>query len=203
MRKETQAVHNLHEFLKYKIQPLVENTEEMLHGQNVVQILQRPRELLGNFLISVLESAGTGFKYTIASDPDEQDGIILNISDGHDGEYLWMEHVFVPEFIPGLPTEAILNAIHSKVGKYGNSKNLSLVVFSDKEGVVDNAMIRNQIRETPNYEYNCTYVIGHNSLYYNEYGIARITDKLRLYTVKINESWDDWAVDFVGVVDEK
>ena len=188
MKKENIAVHDLHEFLRDKIQPYVNDTKQMLKGRDVEKILQRPRELLGNFLISALESAGTGFKYTIASDPDGRDGTILNTSEEHDGEYLWMEHAFVPGFIPGTPTEAIMNAIQNKVVNNGSNKDLLLVVFSDKEGIIDNEMIRDQIRKMSNYEYTCTYVIGQTSLDKNDYRVARITDKLRLYNIKINNS---------------
>jgi hypothetical protein len=131
MRYRVTAARDLKSML-CDLVPLIRDAQRQLHvGREIGNFAQRPREVLGTWLIcaALNYQSGAPETWTFSTDPDGGDGLIILRAEGR-GERI--EHVFVREVPAGQTLEdAIVAAATAKQKKggaaYAEGKHLAVL----------------------------------------------------------------------------
>lgn len=117
-----------------ELEPHIRHGRSLQVGKEFKSIGQRPRELLGNWLLCAVGCAARGKEtLAIAQDPLGGDGLII---DRETDEKLFAEHVYIPPQGEGELEARIIAAVKHKADKGPEyAKGRTLVVFSDARGM--------------------------------------------------------------------
>lgn len=202
MKQKILIVKDLNDFLETIIKPILKSPGALLSNKKYKHIGLSPREVLGLFLICTVGRHISKEDWTIASDPENYDGVIVCQSGERKEEGFCVEQVYVPSFQTGNLTEAVLSSIEKKCSKgkeYG--KNRHLIVFSDKDGSLDHQKIKAKI-SSKNIFYSY-WVIGKMSRDKWQYLIISpktISDPVMAYEVLIADDFKGWTVKNLGKI---
>lgn len=193
-------VDDLKTFLRTVIKSILINPKSLDSGEKISKIGLNPREVLGLFIICAVGNYLYKADWTVASDPENYDGVVLSKSGHRAGEGFSTEQVYVPDFESGDLTDLVLDRISKKSSKgreYG--KNRHLIIFCNKSGLLDYQKIKQSIAD--NEIFNSFWVIAKHSQNKWNYFVATlktISDPLMAYEVKILDNFDDWEVKSLG-----
>lgn len=193
-------VRNLNEYLKIIIEPIVKNPDRIISGRKLPNIGLTPREVLGLFLVCAVGRYISNEEWTLASDPDEGDGIIFCPTGPRAEEGFAVEQVYIPSFETGNLTELALSRIDDKSSKgteYGKDRHL--IIYCDKHDLLDHQKIKQELNT--NHIFCSFWLIGKSSQDSWSYFVAcpkTTIDPIMAYEVTINNDFDGWAVNPLG-----
>lgn len=203
MRQEVKRVKNLSDYLKIVIQPILKNPIRLRVGRKLKIIGLLPREIVGLFLVCVVgRYIAPNEDWTLSSDPDGRDGIIICQSGPREGDGFATEQVYIPPHTSGDLTQRVLSAIARKSSKgkeYGKERHL--IIYCDKHGEIDHQKIKKEIAS--NNIFYSYWLIGKKSPDKWIYFVASpktISDPVMAYEVTINDDFRSWSVKFLGKI---
>lgn len=202
MKHEIKRVINLNEYLKVVIEPIVRNPKRIRNGRKLKNIALLPREVLGLFLLCAVARHIDINDWTIGSDPEERDGVVICQSGLREGEAFAVEQVYIPNTLEGNLTQLVICSIVSKSSKgsqYGKDRHL--IVLCDKKGDLDHQVIKKSVAS--NNIFNSYWIIGKSDSLKFEYFVfspKTKTDPIAAYLVLINKDFNDWKVNTLGEI---
>lgn len=193
-------VKDLKQFLELVIKPILCTPGTLKKSKKWKNIGLSSRECLGLFLVCIAGRELTGDDWTIASDPETDDGVVVCRTPPRDGDTFATEQTYVPSFSQGEINELVLNAIKAKSSRgknYGEERHL--IVYCDKAGHLDLQLIKQNI--SSNNIFFSFWVIARMSLSNWEYIVANIKgmeDVPRAFKVTISNDFKDWNIVSLG-----
>jgi hypothetical protein len=200
MKWPVTMVSNLNFFLEYVLQPIFKDSAKIKTGREIKPLKLRPRELMGNFLVSTVAIELTHLQWTISTDPESGDGSIYCMEGKREGEGFNTEHVYIPTSQDRNLTDAVIKAINKKISKgveYG--KNRHLVVFVDNHGTFDHQIIKDTLKEDSTF-LSCWVYAKYDPIKwkYIMMTVKSVTDPLAAYEISINDDFKAWNVKVLG-----
>jgi len=115
------------------MEPYIRHGRSLQVAPEFKSIKQRPRELLGNWLICAIGCDARGKEsLAVGEDPLGGDGLIV---DKESDDKLFMEHVYVPAGPEGEFEDRVMAALQAKAAKGEEyAKGRTLVIFADAVG---------------------------------------------------------------------
>lgn len=202
MKEMVLVVKDLGDYLHTVIKPILETPGSLKSARELKNIGLRPRELVGLFLICVVGRHISKQDWTISSDPDRGDGVIICNDKRREGEGFAVEQVYIPSFSTESLTEAAISAISEKSSKgkeYGKKRHL--VVFCDKHDRLDYTKIKENIAS--NDIFTSYWIVGKYSqkdFVYLVITLKATSDPPRAYAVRISRDFRSWGVEELGRV---
>lgn len=201
MKQPLQVVHDLHDYLYIVIQKCLVTPNMLRNGRPLKHIGLLPREVVGLFFVCAVGRYITREDWTLASDPDGQDGVILCKSGNREGEGFATEQVYIPSHLDGDLTQLVLDSIFKnkaiKGEEYGKSRHL--IIFCDKNGSLDHQKIKKELISN-NIFLSFWIVAKFSEQEWTYFVVATktVTDPLRAYEVTILDNFRDWKVKSLG-----
>ncbi len=199
---ETQGlmVRDLHQFLELMLKPIPNTPGALRKSKKWKNTGLSSRELLGLFLVCTAGRELTGDDWTISSDPETDDGVVVCRTPPREGEAFATEQTYVPNFIQGNINDLILEAIKTKSSRGENyGKDRHLIVYCDKTGSLDHQKIKNDIAS--NNIFSSYWVIARMSPTGWEFIVANIKgteDIPRAFKVTLHGDFKGWDIASLG-----
>lgn len=200
MKQKILIVKDLQFALEKIVKPILKTPRALLSNRKYKNIGLSPREFFGLFLICLVGRFISKEDWSISSDPEGYDGVVVCRSGKREGEGFAVEQVYVPGFKQGDLTELVLSSIEDKCSKgkeYGKGRHL--IVFCDKNGPLDHQLIKSKIAtKTEFYSY---WIIGKMDKDRWEYLILSpktVTDPVMAYKITINDDFRSWKINLLG-----
>lgn len=200
IKEELVMVKDLNNFLATIVRSILENPKSLNSSKKFKNIGLSAREVLGIFLVCSVANYIDNSGWTIASDPEGYDGVIISNSGKRNGDGFATEQVYIPSFESGNLTDLVIERIERKSSRgseYG--KNRHLIVYCNKSGFIDHQKIKKKIKE--NTVFLSYWIIGKNMPDKFSYFVASpktISDPTMAYEVVISDSFDDVRVKVLG-----
>lgn len=201
MRWKINIVKNLNDYLEIVVQGILKTPTRLRTGRRLKNIGLLPREVVGLFLVcAVGREIAPSENWTLSSDPDQRDGIIVCQSGSRKGEAFATEQVYIPPHFSGNLTDLVLSEIARKSSKgkeYGRDRHL--IIFCDKHGLLDHQQIKKEV--ATNEVFYSYWLIGRASREgwsYFVFSPKTVSDPVMAYKVVIGKDFRGWEVKRLG-----
>ncbi|KKU28807.1 MAG: hypothetical protein UX42_C0007G0022 [Microgenomates group bacterium GW2011_GWC1_46_20] len=200
MNTQGLMVKDLKQFLKLVIKPILNNPDSLRKSKKWKNIGLSSRECLGLFLICIAGRELTGEDWTISSDPETDDGIVVCRTPPREGEAFATEQTYVPSFTPGYIDDLVLEAIKVKSSRgsdYGKDRHL--IIYCGKAGSLDLQLIKREIAS--NDIFSSFWVIARMSPKKWEFIVSNIkgtSDEPTAFQIIIHSDFKDWGIKSLG-----
>ncbi|MFZ3301647.1 MAG: hypothetical protein WA152_02975 [Microgenomates group bacterium] len=190
-------------FLKAVVQPSLLTPNAMKSGREWKNIKLRPREAVGLFLVfAVGQFIDPDNTWTIGSDPESQDGVVVCVDGEKKGDAVAVEQVYVPNLEIGEISDLIKNRIEQKTAlgiEY--AKDRHLVIFCDKSGSLDLSKVSEFLENQESFmSYWIIARIDAQSWNYLVATPKTSGDPREAYRVKIENDFSDWNVEILSSI---
>ncbi len=193
-------------FLKTVIQRDLFTPGSLNNGRPDDKLGLTPRERLGAFLVCVVgQFLDPDNAWTIASDPESQDGVVCCYEGEKQGDAIALEQVYIPRFETDELQRLIEQRVESKSSRGEQySKGRHLVVFCSKDGQIDLAKV-SEFLDTQNAFLSYWVIARVDSPKWNYLVATPKTsgDPCLAYKVSIADDFLSWEVDVLGRLTEK
>lgn len=188
MQTKGLMVKDLTQFLELVIKPILSNPGSLKKSKKWKNIGLSSRECLGLFLICIAGRELTKEDWTISSDPETDDGVVVCRTPPREGDAFATEQTYVPSFKQGDINELVLEAIQAKSSHGTNyGKDRHLIVYCDKTGSLDLQRIKKEIAS--NNIFSSFWTIARMSPNNWEFLVANVkgtSDKPRAFKISIH-----------------
>lgn len=193
-------VKNLKQFLELVIKPILCTPGSLKKSKKWKNIGLSSRECLGLFLICIAGRELTGDDWTISTDPETDDGVVVCRTAPREGDAFATEQTYVPSFSQGNINELVLRAIKAKSSLGPNyGKDRHLIVYCDKTGSLDLQSIKGGV--TSNNIFSSFWVTARMSPSSWEFLVANVkgtADEPRAFRITIHSDFKDWEIVSLG-----
>jgi hypothetical protein len=193
-------VNDLRQFLITIIKPILEHPGELKKSKKWKNIGLSSRELLGLFLVCLAGQELTGEDWTISSDPETDDGVVVCRTPPREGVAFATEQVYIPSFKEGDINSLVLGAIKDKSSHGTNyGKDRHLIVYCDKSGSLNLQTIKEGIKS--NNIFSSFWTIARMSTENWEFLVVNIKssgDPTMGFQISINKNFDGWEIKSLG-----
>lgn len=172
-------------------------------GREWKHIKLRPRETVGLFLVfAVGQFIDQDNVWTIGSDPESQDGVVVCAGGEREGDAVAIEQVYVPSLETGEISDLILKRVEEKTllgSEYAKGRHL--VIFCDKSGGLDLAKVTDFLKDRESFL--SYWIIARVEAPCWHYLVATPKtsgDPHRAYKVKIEDDFSKWDVEILGAI---
>jgi len=172
-------------------------------GREWKHIKLRPRETVGLFLVfAVGQFIDQDNVWTIGSDPESQDGVVICVEGEREGDAVAVEQVYVPSLETGEISDLILNRVEEKTllgSEY--AKDRHLVIFCDKSGGLDLTKVTDFLKDRESFL--SYWIIARVEAPRWHYLVATPKtsgDPQRAYKVNIEDDFSGWDVEILGAI---
>lgn len=191
-------------FLKTVVQASLLRPNSMRSGREWKNIKLRPREAVGLFLVfAVGQYLDPDNVWTVGSDPESQDGVVVCVQGEKEGDAVAVEQVYVPNLEAGEISDLVSRRIEQKSAlgtEY--AKDRHLVIFCDKSGSLDLSKISDFLE---NQESFLSYwVIARVDYPHWNYLVATPKtsgDPKMAYKVNIEDDFSSWNIEILGKIE--
>lgn len=200
MNTQGLMVRDLKQFLELVIKQILSTPGSLKKGSKWKNIGLSSRECLGLFLVCLAGRELTGDDWTVASDPETDDGVVVCRTPPREGGAFATEQTYIPSFKQGDINSLVIEAIEAKSSRGPNyGKDRHLVVYCDKTGPLDLQAIKGGI--ALNNVFFSYWVIARMSPTNWEYLVANIkatVDIPRAFQVTIRDDFKGWEIKPLG-----
>lgn len=195
-------VKDLGQLLELVIKPILRNPGSLKKSTKWKNIGLSSREILGLFLVCLAGRELIGEDWTISSDPETDDGVIVCRTPPREGEVFATEQVYIPNFKQGDINDLVTGAIKTKSSRgmdYGKDRHL--VVYCDKTGSLDLQLIKNEV--ILNNIFSSFWIIARTSSINWEFVVSNIKgaiDEPRVFQIIIHSDFKSWEIISLGVL---
>lgn len=200
MKTQGLMVKDLSQFLELMIKPILSTPGVLKKSKKWKNIGLSSRELLGLFLVCTAGRELTGVDWTISSDTDTDDGVVVCRTPPREGDAFATEQTYIPNFTQGNINDLILEAIKAKSSRGENyGKDRHLIVYCDKTGSLDLQLIKSNI--VSNNIFSSYWVIARMSPSGWEFIVANVKgaeDAPRAFKVTLHGDFKGWDIVSLG-----
>lgn len=200
MNTQGLMVKDLKQFLELMLKPILNTPGALRKSKKWKNIGLSSRELLGLFLVCAAGCELTGEDWTISTDPETDDGVVVCRTPPREGEAFATEQTYIPSFAQGDINDLILEAIKAKSSLGENyGKDRHLIVYCDKKGSLNHQSIKRNIAS--NNIFSSYWVIARMSPDNWEFIVANIKameDIPRAFKVTLHNDFKDWSIVSLG-----
>lgn len=190
-------------FLKAVVRPSLLTLNAMRTGREWKRIKLRPREAVGLFLVfAVGQFIDPDNIWTVGSDPESQDGVVVCVNGEKEGDAVAVEQVYVPNLEIGEISDLIKRRIEQKTSLGSEyAKDRHLVIFCDKSGSLDLSKVSEFLEDQESFM--SYWIIARVDAPNWNYLVATPKtsgDPRQAYKVRIKDDFSSWEVEVLGTI---